>query len=131
MVGGVRRSFEVPSSADWPSSCRYTSGAGVSMHYEVFSPEGGRVHSELATLARTTKGIALVTAHSHADVVTVLSEADPGYFPADDGAAPFPMAIRLEVPEPGRLVYSWSYGAPGEDLAVRDVGTLRMIPGER
>jgi hypothetical protein len=101
------------------------------MDYEVLSGEGGCVHAEHAVLARTTKGLVLVTAHSHADVITVLSETEPGYFPADDGNATFPMAIRLEVPEPGQLVYSWSYGSPGEPLVVRDVGRLRKIPSER
>lgn len=101
-------------------------GAGVSMAYEVLSAEHGVVHREHAVLARTPHGVVLVTAHTHADVATVLHETEPGYFPAKDGDAPFPMAIRLEVPEPGQLVYSWSYGRPGEPLVVRDVGTLRV-----
>jgi hypothetical protein len=37
------------------------------------------------------------------------------------------MAIRLEVPEPGHLVYSWSYGGDKEPLRVRDVGDVRLI----
>jgi hypothetical protein len=105
-------------------------GAGVSMDYEVLSCEGGRVHAEHAVLARTTKGLVLVTAHNHSDTITVVSETEPGYFPAEDGNATYPMAIRLEVPEPGQLVYSWSYGSPGEPLVVRDVGTLRLIRAE-
>ena len=102
-------------------------GAGVSMDYEVLSAEGGLVHAERSTLARTTRGVVLVTAHTHADILTVLSETEPGYFPAENDDAPFPMAIRLEVPEPGQLIYSWSYGSPGEALVVRDVGTLRIV----
>ncbi len=102
-------------------------GSGVSMDYEVLSPERGRVHFEHAVLARTSRGIVLITAHDHASVATVISEAEPGFFPADGGDAPFPMAIRLEVPAPGKLVYSWSYGSPGEDLVVRDVGTLALV----
>jgi len=77
-------------------------------------------------LARTPRGLVLVTAHTHADVATVLYETEPGFFPANDGDAPFPMAIRLEVPAAGQLVYSWSYGRPGEPLVVRDVGTVRV-----
>lgn len=102
--------------------------AGVAMDYEVLSPENGRVHAEHAVLARTPKGIVLVTAHSHSDLVAVLHETKAGYFPALEDESPFPMAIRLEVPGPGRLVYSWSYGTPGEELVVRDVGTLRLVP---
>ena len=102
-------------------------GSGVMMAYEVLSATDGIVHHEHAVLARTTGGIALVTSHSHADVTTVLTETEPGYFPATDGTAPFPMAIRLEVPEPGHLVYSWSYGGGQEPLRVRDVGDVRLV----
>ena len=62
-------------------------------------------------------------------MMSVLPETEPGYFPGTDGQAAFPMAIRLEVPEPGELVYSWSYGSPGDELVVRDVGTLRLVTG--
>jgi len=101
--------------------------SGVMFEYDVLSPEGGRVHHEHAVLARTASGVALVTSHSHADTTTVLTESEPGYFPAPEGASPFPMAIRLEVPEPGHLVYSWSYGGGDEPLRVRDVGDVRLI----
>ena len=71
----------------------------------------------------------LVTSHTHADITTVIAEdpAEPGWFPAADGTAPFPMAIRIEVPEPGHLVYSWSYGWGDQPLAVRDVADVRAI----
>jgi hypothetical protein len=101
-------------------------GSGVSMDYEVLSPGGGRVHDEHAVLARSPRGAVLITAHSHADVVTVLDETEPGLFTPGADGSPFPMAIRLEVPEPGHLVYSWSYGRPGEEPAVRDVGTMTL-----
>lgn len=106
---------------------RLPGGSGVSLDYEVLSPQNGRVHAEHAVLARTPSGNVLVTSHSHAVVASVLHETEPGYFPADTGEATFPMAIRLEVPQPGQLVYSWSYGTPGEALAVRDVGTLTIV----
>jgi hypothetical protein len=102
-------------------------GSGVMMAYEVLSATNAIVHHEHAILARSSDGIVLITSHSHADVTTVLKEAEPGYFPADDGSAPFPMAIRLEVPEPGHLVYSWSYGGEQEPLRVRDVGDVRLV----
>ena len=108
---------------------RLPGGSGVSLDYEVLSPQNGRVHAEHAVLARTPGGIVLVTSHSHADRTSVLHEAEAGYFPANADEATFPMAIRLEAPEPGRLVYSWSYGTPGEPLAVRDVGTLTLVAG--
>lgn len=115
-----------------PSVARITvstlpGGSGVAMDYEVLSPERGRVHAEHAVLARTAQGLALITAHNHADVVTILRETEPGYFPAATGDSPFPMAIRLSVPERGSLTYAWSYGMPGEELVVRDVGTLRVV----
>jgi hypothetical protein len=102
-------------------------GAGVAMDYEVLSPENGRVHHEHSVLARTPGGVVLMVSHSHADLSSVLRETEPGYFPARDGEATFPMAIRLQVPTPGQLVYSWSYGTPGEELVVRDVGTLTRV----
>jgi hypothetical protein len=101
--------------------------SGVMFEYDVLSPSEGRVHHEHAVLARTMTGLVLVTSHSHADTTAVLTESEPGYF-EPDGAAPFPMAIRLEIPEPGHLVYSWSYGWEKEPLRVRDVGDVRLIP---
>lgn len=102
-------------------------GVGVSLDYEVLSPENGRVHHEHSVLARTPGGIVLTVAHSHGDTASVLQEAEPGYFPGTTGQASFPMAIRLEAPAPGKLIYSWSYGTPGEPLLVRDVGTLGRV----
>ena len=102
-------------------------GAGVAMDYEVLSPENGRVHHEHSVLARTPGGVVLMVSHSHAELASVLREAESGYFPAGDGEAEFPMAIRLQVPSPGKLIYSWSYGSPGQELMVRDVGTMTRV----
>jgi hypothetical protein len=103
-------------------------GAGVSLDYECLRPDAGQVHAEHAVLARTPGGLVLMTAHSHAPVASVLSETDPGRFPAGDDA-PFPMEIRIEVPEPGHLRYLWSYGMPGEAPKLRDEGDLRLVGG--
>ena len=94
---------------------------------QVLDADGGRLHHEHSMLGRTTNGLVLVTSHTHANVVTVISESEPGYFEAADGVSPFPMAIRLEVPEDGHLVYSWSYGGDEEPLRVRDVGYVRLL----
>ena len=104
-------------------------GAGVAMDYECLRPEAGRVHEEHAVLARTPSGLVLLTAHSHAPVAAVLHETEPGLFPAAEGDSPFPMAIRLEVPEPGHLRYLWSYGMPGEEPQLRDEGDVRLVEG--
>jgi hypothetical protein len=119
-------------SGNAPSAARIAVAAlpgdsGVSMDYEVLSSTGGRVHAEHAVLARTAHGLVLVTAHTHSSVTTIMRETEPGYFPAAEGDSPFPMAIRLEVPDPGHLVYYWSYGMPGEEIIVRDVGDVRVI----
>ena len=100
-------------------------GSGVRMEYEVLAPEHIG-HVEHAVLARTTTGVLLITSHTHADVTTVLRETEPGVFPADEGE-PFPMAIELQVPEPGRLVYLWSHGMPGGEATLRDRGDLRLV----
>jgi hypothetical protein len=85
------------------------------------------VHHEHSMLMRTMSGLAMTTAHNHAEMCTVISETEPGYFCADDGSAPFPMAIRLEVPEPGHIIYTWSYGWEAEPLRVRDIGDVRIV----
>jgi hypothetical protein len=101
-------------------------GAGVSLDYECLRPDAGQVHAEHAVLARTPAGLVLMTAHSHAPVASVLPESEPGRFPAGDDA-PFPMEIRIEVPEAGHVRYLWSYGMPGEQPQLRDEGDLRLI----
>jgi hypothetical protein len=101
--------------------------SGVMLAYEVLRDSGDIGHHEHTVIARASNGIILVTSHSHADVTTVIPESEPGWFPAADGSAPFPMAIRIEIPEPGRLIYSWSYGLPDEALTVRDVGDVRLV----
>ena len=101
-------------------------GCGVSFDYQVVAADGLH-HKEHTILGRTSKGLTLITAHSHGDVVTVIAESEPGYFVAADGDSPFPMAIRIEVPEPGHIIYSWSYGRPGDELVVRDIGDLKLV----
>jgi len=101
-------------------------GSGATFDYEVLSADG-RPHLEHTMLVRTTGGLAIVTSHSHATVTTIIDETEPGYFPAADDASPFPMAIRIEVPEPGHIIYSWSYGGPDAELRVRDVGDVRFV----
>ncbi len=104
-------------------------GSGVMLAYEVLSTSGEVAHQEHAVVARSSTGIILITSHTHADVTTVIAEdpAQPGWFPAVEGSAPFPMAIRIEVPEPGHLVYSWSYGWGDQPMTVRDVGDVRAV----
>ena len=102
-------------------------GCGVSFDYDVVAADG-RHHTEHTILGRTSHGLALITAHSHGNVVTVIPESEPGYFVAAEGDSPFPMAIRIEVPEPGHIIYSWSYGMPGEELTVRDIGDVTLVP---
>lgn len=106
-------------------------GSGVALDYEVLTAANGCVHAEHALVTRGPTGVLLVTAHSHAPIVAIVAEAagEPGWFPAAEGDAPFPMAVRLEVPEPGHLIWSWSYGRPGEELQVQDVGDVRLVEG--
>ena len=103
--------------------------SGVMFDYEGLSlnQERRRPHSEHALLGRTSKGLALYSAHIHAPVLTELRETEPGYFEAVEGASPFPMAIRIEVPVARRLIYSWSHGEPGGDLAVRNIGDVTLV----
>jgi hypothetical protein len=34
------------------------------------------------------------------------------------------MKVVLSMPEPGRFIYSWWYGRPGEELVERDVAEV-------
>src|SRR5690348_7194300 len=69
-------------------------GAGVTLDYEVLTSEGVQAHAEHAVLTRTSSGVVLLTAHSHAPVAALVHEDpdEPGWFPAPADAAPFPMA---------------------------------------
>src|SRR5258706_2146614 len=103
---------------------RLPGGAGVTLDYETFNStnaERVRGHAEHAVIGRTHGGGAiLVTGHIHGDSVTVLRESEPGVFVMDNEPSALPVAITISVPEPGRLVHSWAYGAPGEEPIVRD-----------
>jgi hypothetical protein len=100
------------------------SNAGVSVDYETFDPahpERVQPHIEHAVIGRLHGGGAiLVTGHAHADTVAVLRETSQGEFTMGDEPGAFPMAISISVPEPGRLVYVWSYGEPGGEPVPRD-----------
>ena len=106
-------------------------GCGVTFDYEGLTPvtSEGRPfgHSEHAVLGRTSSGLALYTAHIHAPVLTELRETEPGEFEAVEGASPFPLAIRIEVPSAGRLVYTWSFGDPDGPFAVRIIGDVILV----
>ena len=105
-------------------------GAGVTLDYETFNAgneERVRGHAEHAVLGRTHGGGAiLVTGHSHADTVAVLRESQPGVFVMGAEPSPFPLAISIAMPEPGTLIHTWSYGAPGEDPVERDRAELTL-----
>src|SRR5262245_52697920 len=106
--------------------------AGVTLDYETFNaanPDRIRGHHEHAVLARTHAGSAiLVSGHIHAESVAVLHETSPGVFAPRDEELPFPMKITISMPEPGRLVHSWWYGAPGDEAEERDRAELRLQP---
>lgn len=105
-------------------------GAGVAIDYETFNPESAdriQPHIEHAVIGRLHGGGAiLVSAHAHADSVAVLHETAPGEFTMSDDSAPFPTAITISVPEPGRLVYVWSYAEPGGTAVPRDRAELTL-----
>jgi hypothetical protein len=106
-------------------------GAGVTLDYETFSPDNETVrgHAEHAVLGRTHGGGAiLVSGHSHAESVAVLRESEPGVFVMAGEPSAFPLAIRIEMPEPGRLIHAWSYGAPGGEPVERDRAELTLSP---
>jgi hypothetical protein len=105
-------------------------GSGVSFDYEGLSgnPERRVTHREHAVLARTAGGLVLHSASIHAPVLVELREGEPGYFSAATGAAPFPLAIRIEVPAAGELVYTWLFGEPGDpEVRVGNIGEVTLV----
>jgi hypothetical protein len=98
--------------------------AGVTIDYETFDPahpERVQPHIEHALIGRVHGGgVILVTGHAHADTVAILRETWPGEFSMGSEPGAFPMAISISIPEPGRIVYVWSYGEPGGDPVPRD-----------
>jgi hypothetical protein len=100
------------------------SRGGVTVDYETFDPihpERVQPHIEHAVIGRLHGGGALlVTGHAHANTVAVLRETSSGEFVMGDEPGAFPMAISISVPEPGRIVYVWSYGEPGGEPVPRD-----------
>ena len=104
-------------------------GSGVMFDYEGLSQDEKlpRPHLEHALLARTANGLVLYSAHNHASILTELRETEPGYFVTVEGTAPYPIAIRIEVPTAGRLIYSWSFGEPGGEVAVSNIGDVTLI----
>ena len=100
------------------------SNSGVTVDYETFDPahpDRVQPHIEHAVIGRLHGGGAiLVTGHAHADTVAVLRETSSGQFVMGDEEGAFPMAISISVPEPGRIVYVWSYGEPGGEPVPRD-----------
>jgi hypothetical protein len=107
-------------------------GAGVTLDYETFSASNPadriRGHAEHAVLGRVHGGgSVMVTGHIHAEAVAVLRETDPGVFELGSEQYAFPVRIKVEVPEPGKLRHTWSYGMPGEEPVERDIGELTRI----
>jgi hypothetical protein len=104
--------------------------SGVALDYETFNLDKDHVrgHIEHAIIGKTHGGGAiLVTGHMHADTVAVLRESEPGVFTMGSEPSAFPMAIKLSMPAPGRLIYSWSYGAPGEEAVERDRAEVNRV----
>jgi hypothetical protein len=103
--------------------------SGVMFDYEglSLSQEARVAHREHAVLGRTWNGLALYTANIHAPLLIALRETEPGYFEAVEGASPFPLAIRIEVPSARRLIYTWCFAEPGGEVAVRNIGDVTLV----
>jgi hypothetical protein len=56
----------------------------------------------------------------------LLRETEPGVFELGAEPSAFPMRILIAMPEAGRLIHSWSYGMPGEELTERDRAELTL-----
>ena len=102
------------------------SRSAVSLDYEARSPENPWQHAEHTVVGQAIDGVILVMAHSQRDVLTVLHEHGRGRFTDVAGRDPFAVEIRMEVPEPGRLIHEWWFAPPGEAPVRRDVAQLGL-----
>ena len=105
--------------------------SGVTFDYEglnlLTTHERPLGHAEHAVLARTATGLTLYSANIHAPLLMELRETEAGSFEAPAGASPFPLAIRVEVPSRGRLLYTWSFGEPGGEFSTRITGDVTLV----
>jgi hypothetical protein len=111
---------------------RLPGGAGVSLDYELFNaaaPGPVRGHVEHTIIGRADDGsTVMVIAHTHGEGISILRETDPGTF-EPTGEVPYPMKVVVSVPAPGRMRHAWWYGAPGDELAERDVAEVERVDG--
>jgi hypothetical protein len=101
--------------------------SAVSLDYESIAPQNPRQHTEHTVLGRGASGLILVVAHSHADTVAVLHEAESGRFVDRDHTSSFPVEIRIQTPSPGKLVYEWWYAEPGGTIVQRDSAQVELV----
>lgn len=102
---------------------------GVALDYEGIRVDQQQAvgHAEHAVLARSAHGISLYSASIHSPILLELRETAPGYFEPADGASSFPVAIRIEVPAEGRLVYTWLFAAPGSEVRIGNIGDVTLV----
>lgn len=105
--------------------------AGVALDYEGIrvDPQKAVGHAEHAVLARSAHGISLYSASIHSPILMELRETAPGYFEPAEGTSPYPVAIRIEIPATGRLVYTWLFAQPGEVLQTGNIGDVTLVTG--
>jgi len=104
---------------------------GVAIDYEGIrvDPQQPIGHAEHAVLARSAHGVSLYSVSIHSPILIELRETTRGYFEPEEGASPYPVAIRLEIPAAGRLVYTWLFAEPGGDLHVANIGDVTLTTG--
>lgn len=104
---------------------------GVALDYEGIrvDPQKAVGHAEHAVLARSAHGITLYSASIHSPILMELRETAPGYFEPEEGTSPYPVAIRLEIPRAGRLVYTWLFAEAGGDVRIGNIGDVTLVTG--
>jgi hypothetical protein len=60
-------------------------------------------------------------------MLTELRQTAPGEFEAVEGTSPFSLAIGIEVPSDGHLVYTWTFGEPSGEPPVRIIGAVVLV----
>jgi len=103
---------------------------GASIDYEALSHDHAMQHREHSLLVIGPGGRdRLFVAYSESPYVVELVETKPdsGRFEQPASAGPYKLAVRLEMAEPGRLVYGWWWGAQGETPIERSRVDVRAV----
>ncbi len=103
---------------------------GAMLRYLARSDESEVLHVEQTMLVAGPDGRdRLYIAHSESPFVTEMTETEPdsGRFAQSEPFGPYQMEVKVEVPEPGRLIYGWWWAEDGGQLLEQSRADVRLL----